>query len=319
MPVPEIQAVTGAFGFSGRHIARRLLGRGRRVMTLTNSFCRSDPFGGRIAAYPLSFERPDKLESALAGVSVLYNTYYVRFNHRGSMSFTYAGAVKNSAILFDAAKRAGIKRVVHISITNPSENSQLEYFRCKAAIEKLLVNSGLSYAILRPAVLFGDESILINNIAFLLRKFPVFGLFGDGGYRLQPIYVDDLAALAVEEGENEENVIIDAIGPETFSYRQLVETIGLMIDRPRPVISIPPLIGFIASSMIGGLLGDRLVTLDEIKGLMAGLLYVDSSPTGKTRLTDWGKENASWLGSRYFSELGRRTPCFCFPDKAPRR
>ncbi len=306
MPGSEIQAVTGAFGFSGRYIARRLLSAGQRVITLTNSSYRHDPFGGRVTAHPLRFDKPEGLESSLEGVSVLYNTYYVRFNYRGAVSFTYADAVANSAILFNAAKRAGIRRVVHISITNPSENSELEYFRCKAEIEKLLVSSGISYSILRPAVLFGDESILINNIAFLLRKFPVFGVFGDGGYRLQPIYVEDLAELAVEKGREEQNSIINAIGPEIFHYRELVETIGLIIDKPRPIVSIPPSIGFVAAFIIGGLLGDRLVTRDEIKGLMAGLLYVDSPPAGKTRLTDWAKENASWLGNRYFSELGRR-------------
>lgn len=250
-------------------------------------------------------------------MSVLYNTYYVRFNYRGPVRFTYADAVGNSAILINAAKRAGVKRVVHVSITNPSENSELEYFRCKAKIEQLLVNSGLSYSILRPAVLFGDEGILINNIAFLLRKFPLFGVFGDGSYLLQPIYVDDLARLAVEKGKEEEDSIINAIGPETFSYRELVETIGQIIDKPRPIISIPPSIGFMASFMIGGLLSDRLVTWDEIKGLMEGLLYVNSPPTGETRLTDWAKENASWLGSRYFSEIGRRMQCMRISERAP--
>ncbi len=265
MPTSGIEAVTGAFGFSGRYIAQLLLGAGNQVITLTNSSCRPDPFGGRVTAYPLSFDRPDRLENTLAGVSVLYNTYYVRFNYRGPVSFTYADAVRNSAILFDAAKRAGVKRVVHISITNPSENSELEYFRCKAKIEQLLANSGLSYSILRPAVLFGAEGILINNIAFLLRKFPIFGVFGDGSYRLQPIYVDDLARLAVEKGKEEENSIINAIGPETFSYRELVETIGLIIDTPRPIVSIPPSIGLMASFIIGGLLCDRLVGFDNLK------------------------------------------------------
>ncbi len=317
MPSTEIQAVTGAYGFSGRYIARRLLDAGQRVITLTNSFCRSDPFGGRVTAYPLSFDRPDSLERALAGVSVLYNTYYVRFNYRGPVRFTYADAVSNSAVLFNAAKRAGVKRVVHISITNASENSRLEYFRGKAEIEQLLMDSGLSYSILRPAVLFGDEGILINNIAYLLRKFPLFGVFGNGRYRLQPIYVDDLAALAVEKGKEEENGVINAIGPETFAYRELIKKIGLIIGKPRPIIPIPPSIGFVASSIMGSLLNDRLVTWDEIKGLMEGLLYVDSPPTGETRLTEWAKENSSELGNRYFSELGRRMQCLRVKEKTP--
>jgi NADH dehydrogenase len=303
----QIHAVTGAFGFSGRYIARRLLDAGRQVITLTNSTNRLNPFGETISVYPLSFDRPDRLENYLTGVSVLYNTYFVRFNYGGKISFSYREAVRNSGILFQAAKRAGVRRVVHISITNPSENSDLEYFRSKALIERLLTDSGLSYSILRPAVLFGDEGILINNIAWLLRRFPVFGVFGDGNYRLRPIYVDDLARLAVEKGKETENSLMDAVGPEIFTYRELVETIGRAIGKPRPIISIPPLIGFMASRVIGGLLHDRLVTRDEIEGLMADLLYVDSPPVGKTTLSDWATKNASRLGTGYFSEIGRRS------------
>jgi NADH dehydrogenase len=176
-----------------------------------------------------------------------------------------------------------------------------------ARIERLLTDSGLSYSILRPAVLFGDEGILINNIAWLLRRFPFYGIFGDGSYRLRPIYVDDLAKLALEKGKETENSVMDAVGPETFSYRELVETIGRIIGEPRPIISMPPVVGFLASNMIGGALHDRLVTWDEIEGLMAELLYVDSAPAGKTELTEWATDNATWLGTSYFSEIGRRS------------
>ena len=194
MSSTPLHAVTGAFGYSGKYIARRLLDGGQRVITLTNSPDRANPFGGQVPAYPFNFDRPDELARALEGVEVLYNTYWVRFNHP---LFTHADAVRNTLILFDAAKRAGVRRIVHVSITNPSEDSPLEYFRGKARLERGLQESGLSYAILRPTVLFGKEDILINNIAWALRHLPVFGVFGDGSYRLQPIYVDDLAELCV--------------------------------------------------------------------------------------------------------------------------
>jgi uncharacterized protein YbjT (DUF2867 family) len=302
--VQPIHAVTGAFGYSGKYIARRLLESGVRVRTLTNSPGRENPFGAAIEVRPLDFEHPHRLAESLRGVSVLYNTYWVRFNHR---SFTFACAVKNTMAMLVAAREAGVERVVHVSITNPAEDSPLEYFRGKARLERALGESGLSHAILRPAVLFGREDILINNIAWMLRTLPVFGIFGDGRYRLQPIYVDDLARLAVEQGQSRENVTIDAIGPETFTYRELVQAIGRTIGRPRPVISVPPQIGYLAAKMIGTLVRDVIVTRDEIRGLMAGLLYVDSPPTGTTRLTDWAREHAESLGRRYASELRRRT------------
>ncbi len=295
--------VTGAFGYSGKYIARRLLDRGHEVCTLTNSPDRENPFDGNVQAHRFHFDEPAQLVDALRGASVLYNTYWVRFNYG---DFQHSLAVENTLTLFAAAKEAGVRRVVHISITNPSEDSPLEYFSGKARLERALIDSGLSYAILRPTVLFGPEDILINNIAWLLRRVPVFGVFGDGMYRLQPIYVDDLAELAVEQGGREENCIIDAIGPETFTYRGLVEAIGSAIGRRRPIVSIPAWLGYFVGALLGKIVGDVIITREEIEGLMADLLYTDSPPAGQTKLTDWMKENSTTLGVRYASELARR-------------
>ncbi len=299
----KIHVVTGAFGFSGNYIAKRLLHAGHSVRTLTHSLHRSHSFGDQIEAFPFNFDEPEKLIQSLEGASVLYNNYWVRFNYG---DFRYSTAVENSLKLFDAAKQAGVRRIVHISITNPSEESPYEYFSGKAKIEKALIGSGISYAILRPAVLFGKEDILINNIAWMLRRFPVFGVFGDGNYRLQPIYVDDLAELAVEQGEGRENSIIDAIGPETFTYEELAKEIGGIIGKKRPVIYVPDSVGYCFASLVGKVLGDITITRDEIRGLKANLLYTVSPPVGKTRLTEWARENASTLGIRYSSELDRR-------------
>ncbi len=303
MSEQQTHAVTGAFGYSGKYIAQRLLDKRHHVITLTNSIHRENPFAGRVQAHTFNFHNPDKLTQSLKGVSVLYNTYWVRFNHK---MFTHADAVKNTITMFNAAKEAGVSKIVHISITNPSEDSQLEYFSGKAKLEKALKETGLSYSILRPTVLFGKEDILINNIAWALRKLPVFGVFGNGHYRLQPIYVDDLAELAVKHGEIRENTIIDAIGPETFTYRELVQEIGKAIGKERPIISISPSLGYIAGCVISLLVNDVLVTRDEIEGLMTNLLFVESPPTGKTKLTDWIKKHTESLGRQYTSELARR-------------
>jgi NADH dehydrogenase len=300
----DLHVVTGAFGFSGRYIARRLLSEGRRVRTLTNKPANGDPLAGRLEVRPLRFDDRTALVESLRGAAAVYNTYWVRFNHR---TFSYALAVENTLRLFDAAKSAGVGRVVHVSITNASEQSPVEYFRGKARLERALRDSGQEYAILRPAVLFGQEGILLNNIAWMLRHFPIFGVFGDGRYRLQPIYVDDLAVLALELGGLQTNEEVDALGPETFVYRDLVTTIGEIIGTPRRIVSIPPWLGLAVARMVGRVLGDVLVTRDEIAGLMADLLYVPGAPSkGTTRLTDWVRENASTLGRVYLSELARR-------------
>ena len=299
----SVHVVTGAFGYSGRYIAARLLDEGVRVRTLTDSPNRPNPFGGRVPAEPFHFNEPVKLVEALRGAEVLYNTYWVRFNHKG---FTHAMAVENTLTLFAAAKRAGVRRVVHVSITNPSEDCDLEYFRGKARLERELMSSGLAYSVLRPTVLFGREDILVNNIAWTLRRFRLFGIFGDGQYRLQPIHVGDLAELAVREGRSNQNSIINATGPETFTFRGLVETIGAIIGKPRPIVSVSPGFGYLVARIIGKMVGDVFLTREEIEGLMRNLLWTASQPAGKTRLTDWAKRHADTLGVRYASELARR-------------
>lgn len=301
----ELHVVTGAFGYSGKYITQRLLAAGAQVRTLTNSLHRANPFGEKVEAHPFNFDQPDALVESLRGATVLYNTYWIRFNYK-EPGFQHSAAVENTLRLFKAAKQAGVRRVVHTSITNPSEDSPLEYFKGKAVLERALKESGLSYAILRPNVLFGHEDILINNIAWTLRRLPVFGVFGDGQYRLQPMHVDDFAALAVEQGKDRANRLIDAIGPEMFTYRHLVEEISHIIGVQRPIISVSPSIGYAVGAVLGKLVGDVLITHDEIEGLMADRLVTSSPPAGSTRLTDWARQQAHTLGKHYASELARR-------------
>ena len=296
-------AVTGAFGFLGKHIASRLLENGENVITLTNSVPKTASYSTQMLVRPLDFSNIRQLENSLAGVDVLYNTYWVRFNHK---NFSYAQAIQNSNKLFQAAKEVGVKRVIHISITNPSVDSTLSYFKGKAIVENMLIDSGLSYCILRPSVLFGAEGILINNIAWLLHHSFVFGIFGDGGYKLQPIFVDDLAVLAIKKGIHCDNCIINAVGPETFTYIELVRTVANSMGKRRLLVSIPPMVGYVTSALIGGLMRDIFITKDEIEGLMANLLYVPSPPVGTTKLTDWIANNIDSLGHCYANELCRR-------------
>lgn len=299
----ELHVVTGAFGYSGRYIAARLIDAGYRVRTLTNSPGREHPFGDQVEAHPLDFDKPAQLEASLRGAAVLYNTYWVRFNYK---DFRYSRAVENTRVLFAAARNAGVGRIVHVSITNPSDRSTLEYFRGKAALERELVDLGVPYSILRPALLFGGEDILINNIAWVLHRLPVFGVFGDGQYRLRPIHVDDFADLAVREGKESGSRVIDAVGPETFTYRELVQEIGRAMGVRRPIISVPPSLGYAAGWVLGKLLRDVVITRDEIEGLMQGLLCTESPPAGRVKLSEWARENADTLGRRYATELGRR-------------
>jgi NADH dehydrogenase len=300
-------AVTGAFGYSGRYIAKRLLEAGHDVITLTNSPQRESPLGDRVRAFPFHFGHPSLLTESLRGVDVLINTYWVRFDHR---LFSHHEAVANTKVLFQAAKAAGVRRIVHVSITNPDLTSDLPYFRGKAELELVLKASGMSHCILRPTVLFGKEDVLINNTAWALRHLPAFGMFGAGDYRLQPIYVEDLAAAAVEQAAGDGDNVINAIGPQTFTYLELVETIKRALGLKRPIIRVPPELGYWGCRVIGMLVRDVVITRQEIRGLMEGRLYVDAPALGTTNLTAWIDQHRDTLGRRYTSEIARRVDRF---------
>ena len=296
-------AVTGAFGYSGRYIAQRLLASGHEVLTLTNSGNRANPFGDKVRVAPFNFDRPDLLAQSLGGIEILINTYWVRFDHK---LFTHDQAVANTRVLFGAARQAGVRRIVHVSITNPDAQSDLPYFRGKAELEQSLQASGLSYCILRPTVLFGKEDVLVNNIAWALRRLPVFGVYGNGDYRLQPIYVDDLAAAAVAKAAQTKNEIVEAIGPETFTYRGLVRMIAEKLGLRRAIIGVPPALGYWSCRLVGLWVRDVVATREEIRGLMEDRLFVDAPPLGKTKLSEWMEKHKNTLGRHYASEMRRR-------------
>lgn len=298
------QAVTGAFGFSGSRIARRLLEAGREVVTLTSSPGRKSPLQGLVKAAPFDFARPERMAESLAGAEVLYNTYWTRFDGGEA---THAGAVRNSLAVFEAARLAGVRRVVHISVANADKAQDFSYYRAKLEVEAGLRASGLSYAIVRPALLFGEGGVLVNNMAWTLRRLPLFAMFGDGSYKLRPVYVDDLAALMLEQGGKTENAELYALGPETFTYMDLVRTLGRVIGCPRPVMRVPMWAGLLGSWFIGKLHGDVFATRDELLAMMRGVLDVPgAAPSGQTRFTEWAARNAESLGREYISEVGRR-------------
>lgn len=295
-------AVTGAFSYSGKYITRRLLAHGEEVITLTGHPNRPDPFEGKVKAFPLNFHDESDLASSLQGVHTFYNTYWVRFD-RGEN--TQPRAVENTRKLVQAAVKAGVQRIVHISITNPSPDSDLPYFWGKAANERAVIESGIPYAILRPTVLFGTEDILINNIAWLLRRFPFFAIPGDGSYRLQPVFVDDLAKLAVDVGYAQDNILWDAVGPDVFIFEELVRLIGQTLGLRRGLLHVPPRLALAAAQFLSTFVGDVLLTPEEVDGLMAGLLVSNDPPRCKTRLGDWLEANKDSVGVHYASELER--------------
>ena len=294
--------VTGAFSYTGKYIARRLLAEGHTVRTLTGHPRPHDPLAQEVQTFPLDFTDTRSLAQALHGADCLYNTYWIRFA-RGNL--TFPTAVSNSRTLIDAAVEAGVRRIVHVSITNASSASPLPYFRGKGLVEEAIAASGLSYAILRPTLVFGVEDILLNNIAWSVRRFPVVPVPGDGAYELQPISVEDLAALAVDAAKGDDRVVMDAVGPERYTYEDLVRLVADAVGtRPR-LLKLPAEAALRLSQGLGMLLRDTMLTRDEVKGLTANLLVSDEPPLGTASLRAWLQEHAHTLGRRYASEVAR--------------
>ena len=299
----QLDVVTGAFSFTGRYIADELLARGRRVRTLTRQRHPSHPLATKVEAAPLVFD--ESLVASLRGADTLYNTYWVRFE-RGSV--TFAGAVANTARLVGAAREAGIRRVVHVSIANPDHSSPFPYYRGKAQTEDAVRGSGLSYAIVRPPLVFGPDDVLVNNIAWGLRHVPLFLVPGDGRYEVQLVSVRDTAAICVDAGLAEGDVVLDAAGPSRLSFEDLVRLIARSVGSRAWIRRAPPEIALAASRLAGLAMRDTLLTRDELGALMAGLIVSHEKPLGRDRFDVWLTANASRVGRRYTSELARNFP-----------
>jgi nucleoside-diphosphate-sugar epimerase len=298
-----IDLVTGAFSYSGSHIAQRLLESGRRVRTLTFHPQRPHPLQGRVDALHYRFGDVAALARSLEGVTNVYNTYWVRFDHGAT---TFANAIENSRALFFAARRAKATRVVHLSIANPSLESPLPYYRGKALVERSLAEAGVPYSIVRPTWVFGGErDVLTNNIAWILRRMPVFAIPGDGRYPVQPVHAADLAQICVEHSQADGDVIVDAAGPETMSFEELIRAVRSAVGGRAPIMHVPAGVMSAASRALGLLVRDIVLTPDEIRGLMAGLLVSHARPLGRISFSNWLADSSRSLGDAYANELNR--------------
>jgi NADH dehydrogenase len=299
----SLDLVTGAFSYSGSHIAARLLQEGRSVKTLTFHPDRAHPLQESVETCRYRFDDPAALARSLEGVNTLYNTFWVRFDH-GSTSF--ANAIECSRMLFHAARNAGVERIVHVSIANPTIDSPLPYFRGKALVEYALAETGVPYSIVRPTWVFGGErDVLANNIAWILRHMPLFALPGSGDYEVQPVHVEDLARICVSAAGHERDTVVDAAGPERMAFSELVSSMRAILETRAPIVHVPPSLMALAARVLGFAVRDVVLTPEEIKGLMAGLLVSHDPPLGEIAFSEWLSQHRSSVGRSYANELDR--------------
>jgi NADH dehydrogenase len=299
--VSTTDLVTGAFGFTGSRIAQRLLDTGRSVRTLSRRRSPDHPLRERVAQLPSDFGAA-ALAEGLREVDTVYVSYWMRFPRGGA---TWPQTIDNVGGLAHAAAEAGVRRLVYISVANAAPDAPTAYFRAKAAAEDAVRAAGVSHAIVRPTLLYGEGDILINNMAWTLRRLPTFGVPGDGRYRVNPVYVDDVADLCVELGRSDKPAEVDASGPETFAFDELVRLVGRAVGHQRRLLHLPPALVLATTSVIGLAVRDVVLTRDEIRELMEELLTSPAAPTCPTRFSEWIASNGAQVGRRYESELAR--------------
>ena len=297
-----LDLVTGAFGFTGRAIAERLLADGRQVRTLTRRTGVGDPLADRVDVRGFGGGTEAELVDAFEGVETLYNTYWVRFP-RGDD--TFEAAIVRSEAMLAAARRAGVRRIVHVSVVNAATDAETPYVRAKAVLEAIVRASTLDWVIVRPTLTYGSGDILINNLAWALRRLPVYGLPGRGRYTVQPVHVNDVARICVEAGTRLAGTTIDAAGPEILRYRELVELVRRSIGSRALVLPMPHAAVHAAARLLGPLLRDVVLTRDEIRELTSSLLTSHEPPLGVIRISNWVVDHAASLGRRWSSELAR--------------
>jgi uncharacterized protein YbjT (DUF2867 family) len=296
-----MHVVTGAFSYTGSYVAQELLARGVEVKTLSRSPAPEHPLSPHVAFGRLHFDEAALTED-LRGASTLYITYWMRFAARG---VSWETVIANTRMLLSAARAAQVRRVVYFSVSNASEDSPYAYFRAKAAAEQAVRESGLSHAILRPTLIVGRDDVLLNNIAWGLRRLPLFLVPGNGRYRVQPISVEDLATLAADVGRGEVDLTRDAAGPEAVPFGELVRSIATTVGARSRIIGAPVRLSLLVAGGAGRLLGDVVVTREELAALMDELLVSREPPAGTTGFHDWLAANGQMLGRAFVAELKR--------------
>ena len=233
-------AITGATGFVGRHIASLLLRRGHRVRALVRDPRRAERLktqGAELVAG--SLEDSGALTALLDGAHSAVHLVGIIVEW-GPATFT-AVHVDGTRRLLEAARGAGVRRFVHMSALGARADARATpYHRTKWQAEELVRTSAIPFAILRPSLISGPESVPIRTLVRLHRWSPVIPIFGDGRFPIQPVWIEDLAmafALALERPDIMGTFELG--GPAVLTYESFVRAIGRATGHPRPLVHVP--------------------------------------------------------------------------------
>lgn len=300
--------VTGAFSYIGSAVAGELRRRGYQTHTLTR---RAAPEGvSDVTVAPLLFEAAH-LERELSGADLFVNTYWIRLPHAGQ---TFETAVARSKMLLDAAVRARVGRVVHVSVSNAASGRNLGYYRGKADVEHHLRGLPIASAIVRPTLVVGPQDVLTNNIAWFLRRLPFFPMPRRGEYRLQPVTLADAGRIVADAAAEETTIEWDAAGPEIVTFRQYVAHLAAACGVRRWMPAMPNGLTLAGIRCVEPFLADTVLTREELLGLEQELLLSRQPGRGTESALAWLTAHGTELGRDYVNDErrhfgdGQKTP-----------
>ncbi len=265
---PRRMAVLGSSGFIGTHLTLFLLQMGYRLNLLHH---RADPDyvspRGQIESFQGSINDKDAMKRCFEGCSGVYHLVGIIAETRTS---TFQRTVaEGTRALVDAAKEAGVKKIFYLSALGTSEDAETEYFRTKHEAERAVIESGLDYTIFRPSVVYGVRDKSLNMIASMVRHSPIIPVIGDGKYRMQPVYVEELAAIMAHASRLDvtDGKIYEVGGPEQLTYMEILDIIKRVLGRKRLTVHIPVSWVNAAAAVMEKIFKPAPVTRDQIRML----------------------------------------------------
>jgi uncharacterized protein YbjT (DUF2867 family) len=261
--------VFGGTGFVGRRVVRRLRESGARVRIVSRHRGQAEDDGIEQIAADAHDER--SVEAAIAGADGVVNAISLYVEH-GSDTF-HSVHVEAAAKIARAARRAEIRRLVHISGIGANTVSPSPYIRSRGEGEAAVQTAFPGAVIVRPAVMFASDDAFLTTILRLLRSLPAYPIFGDGRTRLQPVYADDAAAAIAQilRQSRKPYPVYELAGPRVYSYEELLRTIA-RIAGLRPVLMRMPFALWDALAGLAEMLPQPLLTRNQVE-----LMQIDTT------------------------------------------
>ncbi len=248
--------ITGATGYIGRHLVARLISQGERPRCLVRDIQRARGIlpADKVELVQGDTTLPDVLADAVQGVDTIVHTAFITADRKQSAGNQYEVTnVGGTTNLINAAKQAGVKRIIELSGLGTRPDKPGSYMQGRYLAEKLLIDSGLAWTIIRPSVVFGKDASFIKGLVDLIKASPVVPLIGGGKIMFQPIYVEDVVSIItkiLQDPERTSGKIYTIGGPGYYSFTDIIDLLLKAQGRNRIKLPTPlPLVGIGAAAM----------------------------------------------------------------------